>query len=72
MYRKPSPKRQAARARKIEAMRRGRDAARMARPAPGRSPDLPDLRREVIVIDHDTGHPVQHVLRLYRTRRVDV
>ncbi len=38
--------------------------ARMARPAPGRSPDLPALRREVIVIDHDTGQPVQHVLRL--------
>jgi hypothetical protein len=72
MYRRLSPRQREARARKIEAMRRGRDAARMARQAPGRAPDLPALRREVIVIDHDTGQPVQHVLRLYRTRRVDV
>lgn len=60
-----------ARTRKLAAMQRGRDLARMERPAPGRAPDLPQLRREVVVIDHDTGAPVTHTLRLYRTRRVD-
>lgn len=43
----------------------------MERPAPGRAPDLPELRREVIVIDYDSGEPVTHTLRLYRTGRVD-
>ncbi len=71
MYRRPSAKQKAARARKIEAMRRGRDAARMSRPARGRAPDLPDLRREVTVIDYDTGEPIAHTLRLYRTNRVN-
>jgi hypothetical protein len=72
MYRKPSPKRQAAHARKLEALRRGRDRVNANKPARLYPPKLPDLRREVIVIDYDTGQPVQHVLRLYRTRRVDV
>jgi hypothetical protein len=43
----------------------------MAREPRGRMPDLPLLRREVIVIDYDTGHPVTHTLHLYRTARVD-
>ena len=71
MYRKLSRRQQEARARKLEAMRRGKERARMARPALGRAPDLPELRREVIVIDYDTGEPVTHTLHLYRTRRVD-
>lgn len=71
MYRKLSRRQQEARARKLEAMLRGKDCARMARPAPGRAPDLPELRREVIVIDYDTGEPVTHTLHMYRTRRVD-
>jgi hypothetical protein len=71
MYRKPSKRQQEARARKLEAMRRGKDAARMARPASGRAPDLPELRREVVVIDYDTGQPISHTLHLYRTGRVD-
>jgi len=49
MYRRPSKRQIEARARKLEAMRRGKDRARMARPAQGRQPDLPNLRREVIV-----------------------
>ena len=57
--------------RKLEAMRRGRERAAMARDPRGRMPDLPDLRREVIVIDYDSGQPVTHTLHLYRTRRVD-
>jgi hypothetical protein len=71
MYRRLSKRQQESRARKLEAMRRGKDAARMARPAPGRAPDLPELRREVIVIDYDTGQPISHTLHLYRTNRVD-
>jgi hypothetical protein len=71
MYRRPSNRQLAARARKLEAMRRGKEAARLARPASGRPLDLPDLRREVIVIDYDTGLPVTHTLHLHKTRRVD-
>jgi hypothetical protein len=52
-------------------MQRGKDRARMARPLEDRAPDLPLLRREVIVIDYDTGSPVTHTLHMYRTRRVD-
>lgn len=70
-YRPPSRRQRAVQARKLEAMRRGRDAARMRRPAPGRAPNLPDLRRVVTITDHDTGEPVTHVIELRRTRRVD-
>jgi hypothetical protein len=71
MYRPPSKRQTEARARKLEAMRRGKDRARMARPPQGRQPDLPNLRREVIVTDFDTGQPVTHTLHLYKTRRID-
>lgn len=71
MYRKPSPKRQAEQARKLQAMRQGRERAALARGPTPRAPELPDLRREVIVIDYDSGHPVTHTLHLYRTKRVD-
>ena len=43
----------------------------MAREPRGCMPDLPLLRREVIVIDHDSGQPVTHTLRLFRCGRVD-
>lgn len=71
MYRRLTKRQQEARARKLQAMRAGRDRARMARPADGRAPELPHLRREVVVIDYDTGSPISHTLHLYRTRRVD-
>lgn len=71
MYRKPSKRQLEARARKREAMRLGKERAAMARPAQGRMPDLPNLRREVIVTDYDSGKPVTHTLHLYKTRRVD-
>lgn len=58
--------------RKLDAMRRGRERAAMAREPRGRMPDLPDLRRRVVVTDYDTGQPVTHTLDLYRTRRVDL
>jgi len=56
--------------RRLEAMRRGKDAARMARSLEERAPDLPDLRREIIIIDHDFGERM-HRLALYKTDRVD-
>ena len=71
MYRPLTKRQKEQRARKLEAMRRGKDRARMERPAPGRAPDLPELRREVIVTDYDGPEPVTHTLHLYRTRRVD-
>lgn len=43
----------------------------MAREPKGRAPELPHLRREVVVTDYDTGRPVSHTLRLFRTKRVD-
>ena len=54
-----------------EAMQRGRVAARMAGPAPDYQPTRPDLRREIIVIDHDFGE-IMHRLCLYKTNRVDL
>lgn len=51
-------------------MRVGRDAARMARPAPDYPPMPPDLRRQIIVRDFDFGETI-HTLDLYRTNRVD-
>lgn len=51
-------------------MRAGKDTARMARPAPDRPVDLPDLRRRLIVEDFDFGRRV-HVLEFFRTHRVD-
>lgn len=66
-----TPKSRERQARKLEAMRRGRDAARMARTAEGRMPDLPTLRRRVTVEDFDTGMVVAHTFDLLRSRRVD-
>lgn len=51
-------------------MRAARDRTRMAAPAPDYPPDLPDLRRRIIVIDYDFGERI-HTLDLYRTNRVD-
>lgn len=55
---------------KLEAMRRGKDAARMARPLEPRPPDLPDLRRRIVITDYDFGE-VTRTIDLYRTGRVD-
>ena len=71
MYRPPTPRQRDAQSRKLEAMRRGKERARMERPAPGRMPELPDLRRVVTVTDFDGPAPVTHELRMHRSRRVD-
>lgn len=71
MYRRLSPKQQDQRRRRTEAMKRGRERAALARDPRGRMPDLPQLRRELIVIDYDAGEPITHTLHLYRSDRVD-
>jgi hypothetical protein len=71
MYRKPSKKQRERQERRLAAMKLGRERARLAREPRGRMPDLPMLRREVAVIDYDTGAPVAHTLHLYRSDRVD-
>jgi hypothetical protein len=71
MYRKPSKRQQEAQARKLEAMRRGRERAALAREPRGRMPDLPLVRRTVVVTDYDSGQPVAHTLELRRSSRVD-
>lgn len=55
---------------RIEAMKRGRERARMATAEREPPRELPDLRRELIVIDHDFG-TVTHHFKFYRTRRID-
>lgn len=57
--------------RQIEAMRRGKERAAMARATRDYPPPLPELRRVVTITDYDTGEPVTHELRLLRSRRVD-
>ena len=52
------------------AMQAGRERARMERSAPDYPPDLPELRREIIVRDYDFGL-VEHRIALYRTNRAD-
>ena len=54
----------------VERMKRGKAAARLARPAPDYAPALPNLRRRIIIIDHDFGER-RHVIDLYRTDRID-
>lgn len=53
-----------------DAMQRGRERARMARPAPEYTPELPELRREIIVRVHDF-ETIEHRLELYKTNRRD-
>jgi len=71
MYRKPSPKRQQAHSRKLQALRRGRDRANASKPPRLYPPTLPDLRRVVTVTDYDSGRPVTHTLEMRKTARID-
>ena len=58
------------RAEQLAAMRAAKAVKRLDLPAPDYPADLPDLRREILIIDHDFGRR-EHRLTLYRTRRVD-
>lgn len=71
MYRRLNAAQREQRQRKVDAMKRGRERAAMAREPRGRMPDLPLLRRELTVIDYDSGTPVAHTMHLYRSNRVD-
>ena len=51
-------------------MQRSRERARMERPAPEYPPELPELRREIIIRDYDFGL-VEHKLEMFRTSRRD-
>jgi hypothetical protein len=52
-------------------MRRGKEAARMAGPAPVYPVELPRLRRIVVVIDFDLGRPMIRVWQLWKSKRID-
>lgn len=60
----------AQRTRRLESMRRGKDASRMARSAEERAPELPALRRQIIIRDFDFGETI-HTLDLYKSDRRD-
>lgn len=51
-------------------MREAKARKRLSCPQPDYPPDLPDLRRRIVIEDFDFGHKV-HVLELHRTNRVD-
>ena len=55
---------------KLAAMREAADQSRIEQPAPDYIPRMPDLRRTIIIIDHDFGD-VEHRLDLYRSGRID-
>lgn len=55
---------------KLAAMRLAAEQNRLASPAPNYVPRMPDLRRTVIIINHDFGD-VEHRLDLYRSNRID-
>jgi hypothetical protein len=57
--------------RQIAAARAAKARLREEGPAPDYPVELPELRREVVVVDYDTGAPVVSHWRLYRTARVD-
>lgn len=69
MYRR-TKKVHEARQRQLEAMRRGKDRARMARPSPDYPAELPDLRMRITVERFDFGDE-RHVFELRKTNRVD-
>lgn len=55
---------------KLAAARAAKARLRLERPAPDYPPELPALRRTLIVIDYDFGE-VRHQLDLYRSNRRD-
>ena len=52
-------------------MRAGKERKRMESQAPAHPRTLPDLRRTIIVIDYDSGQPVEHRIDLHKTGRID-
>ena len=55
---------------KLAAARTSAERARMESDAPDYVPKMPDLRRTIVITDHDFGE-VEHRIDLYRTNRID-
>ena len=55
---------------KLAAARESAALRRMAEPAPDYIPQMPALRRSIIVVDYDFG-TVEHRIDFYRTNRID-
>lgn len=55
---------------KLAAMREAADRARMELPAPDYVPQMPELRRRIVITDYDFGE-VTHTIDLYRSGRID-
>lgn len=56
---------------KCAAMRAAKERQRIEGVSPDYPPDLPDLRRTVVVTDYDTGEPLTYRIDLYRSDRID-
>lgn len=52
-------------------MRAGKANKRLDNAPPEYPDPLPNLRRTIIVIDYDSGEPVQHRIDLHKTSRID-
>lgn len=55
---------------KMATARAAKERKRLEGPAPDYPRDLPDLRRTLLIRDHDFGE-VEHRIDLYRTSRID-
>jgi len=55
---------------RLASMREAKEQKRLAGDPVDRPPELPHLRRRIIIIDYDHGRSV-HWLDLYRTDRID-
>lgn len=56
---------------RLAAMKAGKEAPRLARPAPDYPAPLPDLRMRITLERFDCGEPTRHVFELRRSRRID-
>jgi len=55
---------------KLKSMRESKERKRLDGPAPDYPPELPELRRRIVITDFDFGE-VTHTIELYKTNRVD-
>lgn len=55
---------------KMAAARAAKARIREEGPAPDYPHQMPDLRRSIVIVDHDFG-TVEHRIDLYRTNRID-
>lgn len=54
----------------MAAARAAKERLRLESPAPDYPPELPELRRTIIIVDYDFG-AVEHRIDLFRTGRID-